>query len=117
MRSCRKRWSCSMETFTDRLMTAIDCKRCPITVGFDPRLDLMPPTIIRAYFTRYGETHRAASMAIREFNLRLLDVLAPLVPTVKVQVAFYEAFGPAGMEVFADTLREARQRGLIAIAD
>ncbi len=43
--------------------------------------------------------------------------LAPHVPTVKVQVAFYEAFGPAGMEVFAETLREARQRGLIVIAD
>jgi orotidine-5'-phosphate decarboxylase len=106
-----------METFSDRLMAAIDRKGCPITVGFDPRLDLMPPAIVRTYFTRYGETHRAASLAIREFNLRLLDVLAPHVPTVKVQVAFYEAFGPAGMEVFADTLREARHRGLIVIAD
>jgi orotidine-5'-phosphate decarboxylase len=56
-------------------------------------------------------------MAIRDFNLRLLDTVAPHVPTVKVQVAFYEAFGPAGMEVFADTLREARLRGLIVIAD
>jgi orotidine-5'-phosphate decarboxylase len=106
-----------MDTFSDRLMAAIDCKGCPITVGFDPRLDLMPPTLVRTYFTRYGETHRAASLAIREFNLHLLDVLAPHVPAVKVQVAFYEALGPAGMEVFAETLRAAEQRGLIVIAD
>jgi orotidine-5'-phosphate decarboxylase len=46
-----------------------------------------------------------------------LDALSPHIPTVKVQVAFYEAFGPAGMEVFAETLREARQRDLIVIAD
>ena len=77
-----------MDTFSDRLMAAIDRQGCPITVGFDPRLDLMPPTLVRTYFTRYGETHRAASLAIREFNLRLLDALAPHIPTVKVQVAF-----------------------------
>jgi orotidine-5'-phosphate decarboxylase len=106
-----------METFPDRLIEAIDRKGCPITVGFDPRLDLIPTMLVRTYFTRYGETHRAASLAIRDFNLRLLDAIAPHVPTVKVQVAFYEAFGPAGMEVFAETLQEARQRGLIVIAD
>src|SRR5215475_4902585 len=107
----------SVESFSDRLMEAIDRKGTPIAVGFDPRLDLMPPGLLCTYQARYGETHRAASLAIRDFNLRLLDVLAPHVPTVKVQVAFYEAFGPAGMEVFADTLREARNRGLIVIAD
>jgi orotidine-5'-phosphate decarboxylase len=106
-----------METFSDRLMAAIDRQGCPITVGLDPRLDLMPPALVHTHFTRYGETHRAASLAIREFNLRLLDALSPYIPTVKVQVAFYEAFGPAGMEVFAETLREARQRDLIVIAD
>jgi orotidine-5'-phosphate decarboxylase len=106
-----------METFPDRLIAAIDRKGCPITVGFDPRLDLIPTMIVRTYFERYGETHRAASMAIRDFNLRQLDAIAPYVPSVKVQVAFYEAFGPAGMEVFAETLQEARQRGLIVIAD
>ena len=106
-----------METFADRLMAAIDRTGCPITVGFDPRLDLMPPALLRTYMARHGATHQAASLAIRDFNLRLLDALAPYVPTVKVQVAFYEAFGPAGMEVFADTLREAGQRGLIVIAD
>jgi orotidine-5'-phosphate decarboxylase len=106
-----------VEVFTDRLIAEIDRKGCPIAVGMDPRLDLMPPTLVRTSFTRHGETHRAASQAIRDFNLHLLDAIAPHVPAVKVQVAFYEAFGPAGMEVFAETLMEARQRDLIVIAD
>lgn len=106
-----------MEAFPDRLIRAIDRKGCPITVGIDPRLDLMPPTFVGTYFARYGQTHEAASMAIRDFNLRLLDGIAPHVPAVKVQVAFYEAFGPTGMQAFADTLSEARQRGLMVIAD
>jgi orotidine-5'-phosphate decarboxylase len=98
-------------------MEAIDRKGCAITVGIDPRLDLMPPGLVRTSFTRLGEPHRAASQAIRDFNLQLLDAIAPHVPAVKVQVAFYEAFGPAGMEIFAETLMEARQRGLLVIAD
>jgi orotidine-5'-phosphate decarboxylase len=106
-----------MEAFPDRLIAAIDRKGCPIVVGLDPRLDLMPPALIKSYFARYGETHQAASLAVRDFNLCVLEAIAPHVPAVKVQVAFYEAFGPLGMQVFAETLMAARQRGLLVIAD
>jgi orotidine-5'-phosphate decarboxylase len=106
-----------MDAFPDRLIAAIDRKGCPIVVGIDPRLDLMPSHVVQSYFARYGPTHEAAGMAIRDYNLRLLDGIAPHVPAVKVQVAFYEAFGPSGMQVFADTLSAARQLGLIVIAD
>jgi orotidine-5'-phosphate decarboxylase len=109
--------SASLEAFSDRLITAIDRKGCPIAVGIDPRLDLMPPAFLQDYFARYGHTHQAASLAIRDFNLRLLDAIAAHVPIVKVQVAFYEVFGSAGMQVFADTLSAARQRELVVIAD
>jgi orotidine-5'-phosphate decarboxylase len=106
-----------MEAFPDRLMAAIDRKGSAIVIGLDPRLDLMPSALVQDAFARYGQTHQAASRIIREFNLRLLDGIAPLVPVVKAQVAFYEAFGPPGMEVFAETLREARARDLLVIAD
>ncbi|MBI3328880.1 MAG: orotidine-5'-phosphate decarboxylase [Nitrospinae bacterium] len=106
-----------MEAFPDRLVATIQRKGCPISVGLDPRLDLMPPSLVQGHFARHGYTHHAASLAIRDFNLRLLDALAPHVPAVKVQVAFYEAFGPPGMRVFAETLLAARQRELIVIAD
>ena len=109
--------SAPVEAFADRLIRAIDRTGCPIVVGLDPRLDLMPPQLVRTSYTRHGETHGAASQAIREFNLRLLDAVAPHVPAVKVQVAYYEVFGPPGMAVFAETLSAARQRGLIVIAD
>jgi orotidine-5'-phosphate decarboxylase len=94
-----------MEAFPDRLIASIDRKGCPIVVGIDPRLDLMPTALVQGYFARYGETHQAASLAIRDFNLRLLEAIAPHVPAVKVQVAFYEAFGPLGMQVIADVKR------------
>ena len=47
----------------------------------------------------------------------MLDTVAGLVPAVKPQVAFFEQYGTAGMLAFDDTIRAARQRGLLVIAD
>jgi orotidine-5'-phosphate decarboxylase len=55
--------------------------------------------------------------AFREFGLRVLKVVAPLVPVVKPQSAFFEACGPAGLEALQEVLRQARQLGLITILD
>jgi orotidine-5'-phosphate decarboxylase len=49
--------------------------------------------------------------------MRILDTVAPLVPVVKPQSAFFEACGPAGMEVLQRVLRKAREKGLVAILD
>jgi len=106
-----------MDTFPDRLIAAIDRKEYPTAVGIDPQLDLMPPALVKRYFDQYGQTHTAGALAVRDFTLRLLDAITPHVPAVKLQAAFFEALGPPGMQVFADMLLEARQRGLVVIAD
>lgn len=49
--------------------------------------------------------------------MRVLDVVAPLVPVVKPQSAFFEACGPAGMSALQRVLRHARTLGLITILD
>ena len=57
------------------------------------------------------------AVAYEEFCVRIIDVVAPLVPAVKPQVAFFEECGPAGLEVLDTVMRHARKRGLIVIAD
>src|SRR5207248_505104 len=52
-----------------------------------------------------------------EFCARVLDLAGPLVPVVKPQSAFFEACGPAGMEVLQRIIRQARNKGLITILD
>jgi orotidine-5'-phosphate decarboxylase len=47
----------------------------------------------------------------------LIDRLCSIVPSVKVQIAYYEMYGVAGLQAFADTLDYARSKGLIVIAD
>jgi orotidine-5'-phosphate decarboxylase len=47
----------------------------------------------------------------------VLVAVADLVPAVKPQLAFFEQYGVAGFQAFENTIRAAKQRGLLVIAD
>ena len=47
----------------------------------------------------------------------MIDVVAPLVPIVKPQLACFEALGPHGMTALAETINHAHTRGLLVLAD
>lgn len=93
----------------DRLIKAINLKKNPTALGLDTQIGHLPEG-----FAREDET---AAQAIVRYNVRLLDLLSDIVPCVKVQAAYYEMLGVAGMQAFADTLRAARERGYVTIAD
>jgi orotidine-5'-phosphate decarboxylase len=110
----KERDSAIMEHFTDRLTAAIRNKGNAVCVGLDPRWDLLPQEI-RA---RHADgTLFAVARAYEEFSFRVLDIVAPLVPVVKPQSAFFEACGPAGLEALQRILRRARQLSLVTILD
>src|SRR5438874_13597616 len=103
-----------MDHFADRLVHAFQAKGNAVCVGLDPRWEMLPQEVR----TRYpGGTLEAAAAAFEEFGVRVIDVVAPLVPVVKPQSAFFEACGPAGMAVLQRLLRRARERGLLTILD
>ncbi|MEE9200735.1 MAG: orotidine-5'-phosphate decarboxylase [Candidatus Brocadiales bacterium] len=106
-----------MKSFSDRLIEVLREKGSPIAVGLDPQLRFLPREIKAKNFKRYGKNFRAASRAVLEFNRRVLDVISPHVGVVKLQIAFYEALGPHGMESYRKTIRLARERGLLVIGD
>lgn len=100
--------------FADRLTAAIRSRGNSVCVGLDPRWEQLPLEVRR----RYPEgTLEAAARAHEEFCLRVLELVAPLVPVVKPQSAFFEACGPAGMIALQRVLRKARQKGLLTILD
>src|SRR5579864_6979642 len=103
-----------MKLFSDRLADAIRKTGNPCVVGLDPRIDLMPAFIKSG---RGAPTADAIRCVISDFHELVLDTVAGLVPAVKPQVAFFEQYGTAGMLAFDDTIRAAKQRGLIVIAD
>lgn len=102
---------------TERLIADIKKKRSPIVVGLDPVLENIPVSV-RASVAQDGAAFEVtASAAILAFNKALIDAIADLVPAVKPQVAFYEQYGPAGMEAYRETCRYAAAKGLVVIGD
>jgi orotidine-5'-phosphate decarboxylase len=53
----------------------------------------------------------------REFSLALLEACSGQVGIIKPQVAFFEQYGPSGLSVLAEIMREAKQAGFLVIAD
>ena len=100
--------------FADRLAAAVRAKGNAVCVGLDPRWESLPQDV-RA---RHGNAGLGAvAAAFEEFCGRVLDVVAPLVPVVKPQAAFFEACGPDGMAAMQRLLRKARGLGLLTILD
>src|SRR5262245_60072955 len=100
--------------FADRLAAAVRSRGNSLCVGLDPRWDQLPDEVRR----RHSEgTLDAIARAYEEFCLRILDVVAPLVPVVKPQSAFFEACGPTGLATLQRVIRRARRMGLLVILD
>jgi len=100
--------------FGDRLAAAVREKGV-VCVGLDPRVALIPPVVV-ADRVEPSVDARVRS-AIADFHRVVIDAVADLVPVVKLQLAFYEQYGVAGMEAFRDTVAAACDAGLLVIAD
>jgi orotidine-5'-phosphate decarboxylase len=99
--------------FADRLNTAVRRMGNPVLVGIDPRPEDLPP----GFLDRFPGDRPGVAEAIRVFGCGVVDVVAPLVPAVKFQLAFYEAYGPEGLAALHATAHHAKQNGLIVILD
>lgn len=103
-----------MLPFADRLDAAVRRCRNPVLVGLDPRAESLPQEVLA---DPRGAGLAETAAAYRRFCRAVIDVVAPLVPAVKPQAAFFEQLGPAGMEALADAIQYARQKGLLVILD
>ncbi len=103
-----------MQHFADRLCNAIRKKGTPLCVGLDPRWESLPVEVRKRHA---GGTLATVAGAYEEFCTRVLEIVAPLVPVVKPQMAFFEACGPEGLAVLQRLTRKARERGLLVILD
>jgi len=103
-----------MQNFADRLLEAVIAKGNPVVVGLDPRLEMMPDFLNPRGANPNGKT--AAEM-ITSFHELILDIVSPLVPAVKLQIAFYEQYGLPGLQALHETIGLARDRKLVVIVD
>lgn len=101
-----------MKNIADRLLDCIDKKANPCIVGIDPALEQIPE-----HLKKKTNTFEAVRDTITEFNKLIINAVEDIVPAVKIQTAFYEAYGSRGMEALEETVKHAKSKGLIVIED
>ena len=96
----------------DTLIEKIIEKQNPTCVGLDTSFSYLPDNM------RAGANSlEDAAQAILMFNRGIIDAVSDIVPSVKVQIAYYEQYGTAGLRAFYETLRYAKEQGLVVITD
>ncbi len=103
----------TLKHFGDDLARAVKRTGTPTLVGLDPRWEQLPASLTTGNAADWSV--RAA--AYEKFCREVIDVVAPLVPAVKPQAAFFEECGPAGMVALGSVITYAREKGLLVILD
>lgn len=106
-----------MTDYILRLNNRISQLRTSALVGLDPRWDLLPTEIQQQAQQAGGDDLQVKANGFARFCREIIDIVAPLVPAVKPQVAFFEQLGPAGIAACQDVIAYARKAGLVVIAD
>ncbi|MFH0945154.1 MAG: orotidine-5'-phosphate decarboxylase [Planctomycetota bacterium] len=101
------------DNFADRLIRRTVELNSPVLAGLDPR----PELLSRELLLESGETRPGLARAYVRFAEDVLDGLVDVAPAVKIQIAFYEALGPPGIEAYFSSVRLARERGFLVIGD
>lgn len=108
--------------FADKLVNAIREKNAPVCVGLDPLLDRLPQSVLDQYgidknrMTEGMDTSQCVA-ALLSFGRDLIDVVAEHVPSVKINIAFFERYYSEGVGAYFDLVRYAHEAGLMVIGD
>ena len=103
--------------FGDRIYEAVKSKRTPLVVGIDPVYNRLPKSI-RQHEAMNDEFDLASAIdAIFEFCTKTLRIVAPLVPAVKLNIAYFEKYLWEGVESYYSLISEADELGVEVIGD
>jgi orotidine-5'-phosphate decarboxylase len=105
------------ELFVDRLLDRIKEKGSPICVGIDPVYEQLPAAVGGPVSERDYNDPEAAIDAIFAFTTTVLKTIAPHVPVVKFQSAYFEKYLWEGVEAYYSLIQEAKDLGLLVIGD
>ncbi|MBL4932098.1 orotidine-5'-phosphate decarboxylase [Clostridium paridis] len=97
-----------MLNIIDRLFKRVEEKGV-VCVGLDTSIEYVPEYIIKASLDE--------AEAILKFNKEIIDGTYDVAAVFKVQIAYYEALGIKGLEVYKKTLDYLREKEAIIIAD
>lgn len=103
--------------FGDRLCEAVKKKNTPLIVGLDPVYNRLPDAIRNHLEMNDATDIDAAIDAIFDFCTKVLRIVAPLVPAVKINIAYFEKYLWEGVEAYYSIISEADALGIEVIGD
>ncbi len=103
--------------FADRLCEAVKNKKTSLIVGLDPVYNRLP-SVIKNHRDMNDEFDVASAIdAIFDFCTQTMRIIAPMVPAVKINSAFFEKYLWEGIETYYSLVSEADELGLEVIGD
>ena len=90
----------------DKLYEAV-AERGHVCVGLDTAAEYIPEK----------ERRSSPAEAVLAYNKAIIDATANIAACYKVQIAYYEEMGIAGLQSYAATLKYLRDKGALVIAD
>ncbi|MDR3211894.1 MAG: orotidine-5'-phosphate decarboxylase [Planctomycetota bacterium] len=100
-------------SFSDRMARAVREKQSVVVVGIDPVVESLPPDLARLA----GEGTEGLFKALMDFCIGIIDSVFDLVPAIKPNIAFFEAYGVDGLMVYKLVCLAAERAGLMVIGD
>ena len=103
--------------FGDRLYKAVKAKNTSLIVGLDPVYSRLHAAI-RSHRQMNDEFDAASAVdAIFDFSTQVMRIIAPMVPAVKINIAFFEKYLWEGLETYYGLISEADSLGMETIGD
>ena len=90
----------------DKLYEAV-AERGPVCVGLDTALDYIPAK----------ERRGTPSESVLAYNKAIIDATIDIAACYKVQIAYYEEMGTAGLQSYAAIVKHLRGKGALVIGD
>ena len=94
--------------FTERLAQKV-IHQSPLLLGLDPVFEKLPPMLKSA--------SPEPLKAIQNFCQQLLEVSAPQVAGIKIQLAYFERWGSGGIAVVEQLIQQAKAQDLFVLID
>lgn len=103
--------------FADRMTEAVKQKGTSAVVGLDPVLEQMPVALIGKHNLSQPGELKAILAVLGEFCEKVMEIVAPIVPAVKLNIGFFERYFWPGVELYYQLIARAAQLGLLTIGD
>lgn len=106
-----------MNSFADRLHSLIEKNSSCLIAGFDPVIESFPKFFLSSIARSAATNEEAIKSALVKFHKIALEEVHPSIAGVKINTAFFEQYGLAGISAMQTVADDVKNAGLILIVD